>query len=1063
MSLRRHFFSLFVLGWCLLACVSALAQTEAATLSGLITDPQGRPVSGVQVTVTNQDTNVSIQRTTNDAGLYVAAGMKPGRYRVTIAKDGFRRVDLTDLVLNVQDVLSRNFQLQLGPVTTSITVVADEAKVDTTDATVSTVVDRQFAENLPMNGRSFQTLIQLTPGVVLAGTNQFDSGQFNINGQRAAANYWTVDGVSANFGMSAFQNLGNGLGGAATALNAIGGTNSLVSVDALQEFRIQTSTYAPEFGRTPGGQISIVTRSGTNNFHGNAFDYLRNDALDASNWFNGFSNNPPLAKAKERQNDFGGTFSGPILKDKTFFFFSYEGLRLRLPQTTLTTVPDLSARQSAAPATLPFLNAYPLPNGIDNTTTGVAQFNATYSNPASVDAYSLRVDHKLNDKLSLFARYDYSPSNVLSRGSGVLALSTVLPIDVNTQTATAGATWNIRPTVVNDFRFNYSRTSANSRSAVDNFGGAIPFTVVPFPDPSFTVQNSVFNFQILGLQGRVIEVGTEAHNFQRQINTVDSVSVQRGNHSLKFGIDFRRLSPSYDFGRYGQANLFLGVQSAVGGNLLLSSIFTQNPNKAYSFLFRNLGIYAQDTWRIRPRLTLTYGLRWDVDFGPQGLDGPNFAAVDNFNLQDLSGLTLAAAGAPPYQTTYGNFAPRLGIAYQLSQSQQWQTVVRGGFGMFYDLASSEAGNSIGPEYPFGSSTFVFGGTFPVPPGDALPPPVTPENLTGQGLLFSFDPHLKLPYTFQWNVAWEQGLGKQQVISASYIGSSGRRLLQTTQIIAPNPSFGTANLVTNAAGSNYNAMQLQFQRRLSHGIQATASYTWSHSIDDGSAGSIGVISNTLVPTLSPNQNRGPSDFDIRHAFTAGMTYELPTPRINSFVHSMLGGWSLQTVIQARSAPPVTAYDSNFFPGVAGFFSSVRPDIVAGMPLYLSGPPYPGGKAFNPAAFVDPPSDANGNPLRQGTLARNALRAFGASQWDFAIHREFPIRESLKLQFRAEMFNVLNHPIFAPPIGDLSQPSFGLSTQTLNQGFGGSTLSNGALNSLFEFGGPRSIQLALNLQF
>src|SRR5712664_1639404 len=225
-----------------------------------------------------------------------------------------------------------------------------------------------------------------------------------------------VDGVSANIGVSATNNPGNGLGGSLGSFSVLGGTNSLVSVDAMQEFRILTSTYAPEFGRTPGGQIAIVTRSGTNQFHGTAFDYLRNDKFDANNWFNA-AVTPPLPKAKERQNDFGGTVAGPILKGRTFFFFSYEGLRLRLPATELTNVPDLAVRQSAVTAMQPFLNAYPLPNGQDNPATGVARFNASYSNPASLDAYSLRVDHKFNDKLSAFGRYNYSPSEVDQRGA----------------------------------------------------------------------------------------------------------------------------------------------------------------------------------------------------------------------------------------------------------------------------------------------------------------------------------------------------------------------------------------------------------------------------------------------------------------------------------------------------------------------------------------------------------------------------------------------------------------------------------------------------------------------
>src|SRR5216684_480217 len=316
---------------------ACLGQSESATLSGRVTDPSGSAVVGTEVVLTNTDTNVEIRTKTNGAGLYVFTGVHPGKYRVAAGAAGFKVLIKEGLVLHVQDELAENFALTLGTVSETVTVTADATRVNTTDASVSTVVDRNFAENLPMNGRSFQTLIELTPGVVLTQSNQQDNGQFSVNGQRASANYWMVDGVSANIGVSTILP-GNGLGGTLGSFSALGGTNSLVSVDALQEFRIQTSTFAPEFGRTPGGQISMVTRSGTNQFHGTAFDYIRNDALDANNWFNS-SVTPPLPKAKERQNDFGGTFSGPIANDKNFFFFSYEGLRLRLPRTTLSTVP----------------------------------------------------------------------------------------------------------------------------------------------------------------------------------------------------------------------------------------------------------------------------------------------------------------------------------------------------------------------------------------------------------------------------------------------------------------------------------------------------------------------------------------------------------------------------------------------------------------------------------------------------------------------------------------------------------------------------------------------------
>jgi hypothetical protein len=337
-----------------------LAQNESATLSGRVSDPAGAPVAGAEIVLTKVDTNIEQRTKTNDVGLYVFTSLHPGTYRVAAGFAGFKTLIKENLVLHVQDEVAENFSLSLGSVAESVTVNADESHINTTDASVSAVVDRQFAENLPMNGRSFQTLIELTPGVVVVPSNPLDNGQFSINGQRTTSNYWMVDGVSANIGISGNGGYwGNGFSGSAGSFSTLGGTNSLVSVDALQEFRIQTSTYAPEFGRTPGGQISIVTRSGTNQFHGTVFDYLRNDVLDTNNWFN-TAVTPALPKAEERQNDFGGTVSGPILKDRTFFFFAYEGLRLRLPTTQLSTVPDSNpadpySRQFALAGIQPYL------------------------------------------------------------------------------------------------------------------------------------------------------------------------------------------------------------------------------------------------------------------------------------------------------------------------------------------------------------------------------------------------------------------------------------------------------------------------------------------------------------------------------------------------------------------------------------------------------------------------------------------------------------------------------------------------------------------------------------
>ena len=1058
----------FPLVVCVLVCFPAItvpsfAQSPNGNINGLVSDPSSAAVADAEIVAVNDVTGVQYTTKTNAEGIYVLPNLPPGPYRVQVSKIGFKTLIKPDIVLNVQDSLSINFTLLVGAFHEIVTVEGGASMINTTDASVSTVVDQTFVKNMPLNGRSFQALINLTPGVVAIPSNPFNGGQFSINGQRGSANYWMVDGVSANVGIGATSSgTGNGLGGALGSFSVMGGTNSLVSVDSMEEFRIQTSTYAPEFGRTPGGQISIVTRSGTNQFHGTAYDYFRNDVLDANNWFNGYTNNPPLPKAKERQNDFGGTLSGPIVRDRTFFFFSYEGLRLRLPQTALSTVPDVFARQSAVPAIQPFLNAYPMPNGADDPSTGMAQFNASYSNPSTLDAYSLRIDQRLGKSLNVFGRYNHSPSQIAQRGFGGVngnSLNTISTTRITTQTATLGATWINSPTISSDLRFNYSRTDAGSFYNLDSFGGAVPAASLPLPSP-FSPENSNFSFAILTLQGQNLDIGPGGQNLQRQINIVGSTSIQIKSHAVKLGIDFRKLSPQITgAGQYSLAIGMPDVPSAVMGSLLFTS---PGSNGTPTFHFRNIGVYGQDTWKVVPRLAITYGLRWDLDLPPSS--NPALPAVVGFNLSNLSGLALAPTGTQVYRTTYGNFAPRVGVAYQLSESQNWQRVLRGGFGIFYDLASSEVGNNTNASfYPFGNSTLTLGGTFPPSPALVAPPPIEPPNARNQGILFAIDPHLKLPYTLEWNVAVEQGLGSQQVLSLSYVGAAGRRLQQQGEVSPVNANLVVADLLMNASTSDYDALQAQFRRRLSRDLQALASYTWSHSIDTASAGSFYGSANALLPS-GTSQDRGPSDFDLRHTFSAALTYDLPSLKGNILDKALLGGWSTDNIITVRSAQPVNVSDARFFNLAAGFSTLVRPDLVVGQPLYQFGPQYPGGKAFNPNAFVDPPFDpSTGLALRQGDTPRNFLRGLGAAQWDFAVHRDFPIHESLRLQFRAEMFNVLNHPNFGPPSGQFGAAGFGISNQLLSQNLSGSNLGGGGLSPLYQIGGPRSIQFALKLSF
>ncbi|MGB9513428.1 MAG: carboxypeptidase regulatory-like domain-containing protein, partial [Candidatus Acidiferrum sp.] len=360
---------------------TAPGQSANGTVSGIVLDPSGGVIPGANVLIVNDATAVQYPGKTNSEGYYVVTNIPPGTYRIQVSNSGFKTIIKPDIVVHVEDALAINFTLPIGAASEIVTVEGGAPIINTENASVGTVIDRNFVEQLPLNGRSFNTLLQLTPGVVIAPSSPTAPGQFSIAGQRTDANSFSVDGVSANFGVQGgLGNSGQSGTGGAQAFSVLGGTSSLVSVDALEEFRIETSSFAPEFGRMPGGQVILTTRSGANAFHGGVFDYFRNTALDANDWFANAAGDP---RAPEHHNDFGGFLGGPIRKDKTFFFFSYEGARLDLPQTTLTLVPSEYARKTAPAAIAPYLNAYPLPSDM-TITPGVytSPFTGNYANRA---------------------------------------------------------------------------------------------------------------------------------------------------------------------------------------------------------------------------------------------------------------------------------------------------------------------------------------------------------------------------------------------------------------------------------------------------------------------------------------------------------------------------------------------------------------------------------------------------------------------------------------------------------------------------------------------------------
>jgi hypothetical protein len=1033
----------------LLASVTCVrAQSSNASLSGRIADPAKALLVDAKVRAVSAGTNVRYETTTNGSGEYHLPNLPPDTYRIEIEKSGFKKLIKPGVVLHVQDTLEIDFEMTVGFVSEAVTVEAGAPLVNTESAAVSTVVNRALVENLPLNGRSFQTLIALTPGVVLTATAFNDQGQFSVNGQRADANYFTVDGASANFGVTGFIAMMQSASGSLPALSASGGTNSLVSVDAVQEFRVQTSSFAPEFGRTPGGQVSIVTRSGTNAFHGTLFEYFRNDVLDARDWFVNFNK---LPKPAERQNDFGGVFGGPVLKDRTFFFFSYEGLRLRQPSSLQTAVPDAASRQQAPAAIRPYLNAFPVANG-PALGPGLAQFSAGFSNPSTLDAYSIRLDHVAASRLSLFGRYNYSPSGLDQRGpsfSSGRVLSATNSLLSSVHTGTVGFTHTVNPAISNEVRANYSNHRVGVKFVADNFGGAVPLPDTLFFPPGYSSANSNFILIIAGA-GQYVQ-GKQGTSEQRQVNLVDNLSVTKGGHQMKFGADYRWLAPFSSPAAYRQFVQFSGMTASPGGALSGAASFAQaSAFQTNALLSQNFSLYGQDTWKITPRLTVTYGLRWDVNPPLRGKNPAN----DPFTVTGLNNpatMTLAARGTPLYQTTYGNVAPRFGLAYQLRARPDWGTALRAGFGVFYDLGQGSLGG-VSSFFPYLANKNFSPGQFPLNPQNAAPPAFN-TNPPVNSILIA-DPHLRLPRTYQWNVALEQSVGSNQSLSATYVGAVGRDLLRIINLFNMNPNFQSVALTDNTATSDYHALQLKFQRRLSSGLQALASYSWAHSIDIASTDALATNINTPGQISGANVDRGNSNFDVRHSFNAGVTYDLPSPVSQKFVKAILGGWSLDSFVFARSAPPVNVVGASFF--AAGTQLAPRPNVKPGVPLELYGGQFPGGKIFNRAAFTAAPAGTQGN------FGRNVLRGFGAWQADIALQRQLHVNERVSLRFRAEFFNIFNHPNFGNPVNTLPSPLFGRSTQTLAASLG-SGGANGGLNPLYQVGGPRSIQFALRLQF
>jgi hypothetical protein len=1041
-----------------------MAQSPNANINGLVLDPSNQVIVGAEIIAVNDLTNLQYTTKTNHEGVYFLSNLPPGPYRIQVSKVGFKTIVKPDIVLNVEDALSLNFTLPIGAVLETVTVQGGAPLINTVDASASTVVDRKYVENIPLNGRSFQDLILLTPGTLptspQAGASLGYSGEFSVNGQRTESNYYSVDGVSANVGtISGGPSAASAaVSGSLPAGTALGTTQGLVSVDALQEFRVQSSSYSAEYGRNPGGQFSFATRSGTNEWHGTAFDYLRNNVFDANDWFTDYfaQPQPPL-----RQNDFGGTLGGPVEipglyngRNRTFFFFSYEGLRVTQPQAaTVSYVPTITLRQSAPAALQPVLNAFPVPdcpvsaaNCSNDLGNGLADFVGTWPNPSFIDSESVRFDHSINDKLKLFFRFSNTSSSQATRLSGNSGSpSNTFVTPYTTRGYTFGLPLLLGNGFANDFRFNYTSNETSSTIGLEPFGGSSEVNLAQlqgFTQPGAQVY---FAMYFSGFSSQLFQ--GEMSGIQKQWNAVDTVSISIGRHQLKVGVDYRRLSysgttPDLAFYMYFDA---ASVQ-ANSPSIIGASYANNDPT------YTNLSAFAQDEWHVTPRLNLSAGVRWEVN-PPPGAPSGNLPYTVR-GIQNLDTMTLASEGTALWKTTWFNFGPRLGVVYALHTKSGWETLLRGGAGLFFDTGQQLG--SAGYQGVGFSGQSSPTGAFPVPPDQVSPPIDNPPSLP-YNAVFAFYPHLQLPFTLQWNLGIQQALATSQAFTLSYIGAHGARLLEENRLdpspvnaqFAPNSLF----LIGNGLTSDYNALQMHYQARINQSLQALASYTWSQCQDYGSY-------NAALP-----YRRADCDFDVRHNVSGAFSFEVPNVARKRLGSAFLNHWGLDERFTARTAFPVNLTSGLNVVDPATHKTYVGGlNLVPGQPVYIfgtecgavygNGLPCPSGKAINPNAFSQPPAGDLGN------APRNLVRGFATWQMDVAVRREFPIYERLKLQFRAEAFNVFNHPNFGVINSTYCAVgpgcTFGQATATLAQ-------SLGVLSPLYQQGGPRSMQFALKLIF
>ncbi len=981
--------SITIIAIVLLSVGGAIAQTSSATLQGTITDPEGRVIPGAKVSAQSLATGLQRQTTSNEAGLYVINFLPVGSYTVTVEAPSFKQARQQNVVLEIGQTRTLNVALEVGLVEQTVTIVDSAPPLDRNSATIGTVIQSAQIKELPLNGRNWAGLMLLAPGAINTGEGNHLSIRFV--GRSRDDNNWTFDGVDSTGVKDPRQEANLRL---------------VISTDSISEFRVNSTLYGADSGSGAGGQVQVVSRSGSNNFNGSVFEFLRNNIFDAR-VFTDPGKLPPF-----RLNQFGGRLGGPIRKDQTFFFFNYEGIRQRQGQTFRGFVPS-AAYRAQVPSSSPLariVNAYPV-GTLRTSDANIDEVVTERKFQTREDSFAARIDHRFSDKDSIYSRY--------STDDAVLRV----PLDAGVGLRTD----NVRPqNFVQNWQHIFSPNVINEAKFGFNRSPLLRIVSGPF-DEEFTV----VGFMNLENNQRTVEAGTS-------FSFIDNLAIVRGRHNLKFGGETRRI----------HVNVGEGDQTQIS--------FTSRPdfiaNRPNAFAITPFPVlggrrwyhfgYAQDDFKVRPNLTLNLGVRYEYYSVAHEVKG-------RARVFDLACGGYCPAGSTWYFPDRNNFAPRLGLAWSPKMFKD-RTVIRAGFGMFYgpgqvdDVFAALDSNAERLSLDRTQATNL---SYPIAPFLALARTIgaTPRALQRDR---------RDLYNESYSLTIQQNLPWDLVTQVGYIGGQGHQLFARDFINNINPATGQRPLPgfsridrkANFGNSNFNALQVSLHRQMKNGLLIGAQYMWSHSINDNSVGGGEAVAPQNVNNRSAE--RGNSAQDIRHTLTTNFIWELPFGQGRRFLQEgvaekVFGGWALNGITQARTGRQLTISVTRSSADLPdGNNSSQRPDLVLGVPLKPA--KQTADQWVNLAAFAVPPRG------RWGTAGRSLLTGPGLVQFDLSLNKQFTFTESRNLEFRWEVFNAFNRAQYGDPALNLAVPAtFGRITAPLNRNFGTGT--------------NRQMQFALRLNF